>query len=205
MSASRQSSNLTLPVFFATCAGLILIGLGGAPPIAGDVPAAAARLNLTPLTHQAEAKAREVDRRFKEAAVMLHAKQFDHALTSLHRVLELNPQMPEAHVNMGYALLGLKRHTAARDFFAGAIELRPAQANAYYGLALALDALDDRAGALGAMRTYVHLAKADDPFVRKGRAALWEWQSASDKSKTGKQAASLQAGRNAESTRSQGK
>lgn len=205
MRAPHQFSNLTLPVFFATCAGLILIGLGSKPPIAGDVPEVVARSSFTPLTHQAEAKAIEVDRRFKEAAVMLHAKQFDHALTSLHRVLELNPQMPEAHVNMGYALLGLKRHAAARDFFNGAIELRAAQANAYYGLALALDALNDRAGALGAMRTYVHLAKADDPFVRKARAALWEWQSVAGQSKASMQHASPPEDSGAGSKRSQGK
>ena len=91
--------------------------------------------------------------------------------------------MPEAHVNMGYAMLGLMRFSAARDFFSGAIELRPAQANAYYGLALALDGLNDRPGALGAMRTFVHLAKPDDAFVRKARSALWEWQAEAAQSK----------------------
>lgn len=139
---------------------------------------ASAEPSVAPLAHQEQAKAREVDRRFKEAVVMLHAKQYEHAMTALHRVLELAPKMPEAHVNMGYTMLGLKRYAAARDFFSGAVDLRPMQANAYYGLALALDAQNDRAGALGAMRSFVHLAKADDPFVRKARAALWEWQSA---------------------------
>ena len=47
---------------------------------------------------------------------------------------------------------------AARDFFMGAIELRPMQANAYYGLALALTRLKTGAGAIGAMRSFVHLA-----------------------------------------------
>lgn len=134
--------------------------------------------NDSPLSHQAAATAHEVDRRFKQAVAMLQAGQHEHALTALHRVLQLAPAMPEAHVNMGYALLGLNRHTAARDFFMGAIELRPMQANAYYGLALALEEGADRAGAIGAMRSFVHLAKPDDPHVRKARAALWEWQAA---------------------------
>jgi hypothetical protein len=56
--------------------------------------------------------------------------------------------------------------------------LRPEQANAYYGLAVALEALGDRPGALGAMRSFVHLAKEGDPWVPKARAALWEWQAA---------------------------
>ncbi len=118
----------------------------------------------------------EIDTRFKQAVVMLHAKQYEHALTALHRLLELAPAMPEVHVNMGFALLGLQRPAAARDFFAGAIDLRPTQANAYYGLAVSMDALGERPGALGAMRTYVHLSKPDDPWLPKARAALWEWQ-----------------------------
>ena len=180
MSEIRKYAEHALPAGILTCAAIILFVLGGIP---GIVPTHMqksrqdANPNSAPLTHQAQAKASEVDRRFNEAAVMLHAKQFEHALTALHRVLELAPRMPEAHVNMGYAMFGLQRYAAARDFFSGAIELRPAQVNAYYGLALALDALNDRAGALGAMRTYVHLAKPDDAFVRKARAALWEWQS----------------------------
>ncbi|MBL0122590.1 MAG: hypothetical protein IPP88_07595 [Betaproteobacteria bacterium] len=145
--------------------------------------------------HQSDAKAREVERRFKEAVLMLHAKQYEHALTALHRVLEFAPAMPEAHANMGYTMLGLKRFVAARDFFSSAIELRPMQANAYYGLALAFEAENDRARAIGAMRSFVHLAKPDDPFVRKARAALWEWQSASERSPAGDQSPSF-PGRN---------
>ena len=187
MSDIRKYAEHALPAGILTCAALILFVLGGMPGIAPTNMQKSrldANPNSAPLTHQTQAKASEVDRRFNEATVMLHAKQFEHALTALHRVLELAPKMPEAHVNMGYAMLGLKRFPAARDFFSGAIELRPTQVNAYYGLALALDALKDRAGALGAMRTYVHLAKPDDGFVRKARAALWEWQSEAAQSQT---------------------
>ena len=183
----REYREYSLPVAILICAALILFIVNGMPGVAlgrGGASKLAASPIGAPLAHQAEAKALEVDRRFNEATVMLHAKQFEHALTALHRVLELAPKMPEAHVNMGYAMLGLMRFAAARDFFTGAIELRPAQANAYYGLALALDALNDRPGALGAMRTFVHLAKPDDAFVHKARAALWEWQSETTQSKT---------------------
>lgn len=125
----------------------------------------------------AQAKRRaEIDQRFVQGVAMLHAKRHEYAVTAFHRVLELAPDMPEAHVNMGYALLGLERYGAARDFFNSAIALRKSQVNAYYGLALALESLGDLAGAVGAMRTFVHLAEQDDPFVRKGRAALWEWE-----------------------------
>ena len=114
--------------------------------------------------------------RFDQGVLMLHARQYDHALTAFHHVLQLAPRLPEAHVNMGYALIGLGRHKEAGDFFAGALELRREQVNAYFGLAVALDAGGDRAAAIGAMRSFVHLAAADDPFRRRALAALWEWE-----------------------------
>ncbi len=121
--------------------------------------------------------ASEVKRRFDEAVVMLHARQHEHALVALHRVLALAPTMPEAHVNMGYALLGLGRTKEARDFFDSAIALQPRQANAYYGLALAWEAVGDLAMATGAMRSYLHLAGDERPqHLRRARAALWEWE-----------------------------
>jgi predicted Zn-dependent protease len=128
-----------------------------------------------------QARSEEVRVRFEQAVVMLHARQYEHAATALHRVIELDPELPEAHVNMGYAMLGLERYKAAADFFAEATERQPGQANAYYGLAVALEAQGDVDAALGAMRTFVHLSPPEDPFVRKARAALWEWQAAREK------------------------
>ena len=119
----------------------------------------------------------EVTQRFNQAVVMLHAKEYEHAITALHRVLMLAPQLPEAHVNMGFALLGLQRSAQARTFFETAIALRADQANAYYGLALAWDVAGDRAMATGAMRSYLHLARHESPqHLSRARAALWEWQ-----------------------------
>ena len=107
---------------------------------------------------------------------MLHAREYAHAALVFERVIALAPRMPEARVNMGFAMLGLGRAALAREHFDAAIDLRPGQRNAYYGLAEALEAVGDTAGALGAMRTFVHLSPPDDPFVRRARAALWEWQ-----------------------------
>lgn len=133
---------------------------------------------VVPAAHAAASRAAEVEQRFKQGVVMLHAKQYDHAITAFHRVLELAPELPEAHVNMGFALIGVKRYGAARDFFESATALRASQVNAYYGLAVALEGVADLPGAVGAMRTFVHLAKADDPYLRKAQAALWEWEEA---------------------------
>jgi Flp pilus assembly protein TadD len=129
----------------------------------------------------------EVQRLFGHAVELLQARQFDPAVAALHRVLLLAPKMPEAHVNMGYALLGLQRPREARAFFEAASELAPMQANAYYGLALVHDASGDRAAALGAMRTYVHLARSERPeHLARARAALWEWEAAASAPRAGR-------------------
>ncbi|MHB0986187.1 MAG: cbb3-type cytochrome c oxidase subunit I [Sulfuricella sp.] len=129
-------------------------------------------------SHVAQKSREEIDRRFAEGVAQLNAKQYNDAADSFHRVLELAPEMPEAHVNMGYAMIGLKRYDVARDFFEAATNIRPAQINAYYGLAEALDGLNDLEGALGAMRSYIHRSRPDDPYLSKARAALWEWETA---------------------------
>jgi tetratricopeptide (TPR) repeat protein len=118
----------------------------------------------------------EIDLRFKQGVIMLHSKQYEHAMTAFHRVLQLAPNMPEAHVNMGFAMLGQKRFKEALDFFDGATELNRNQLNAYYGMAEAYEGLGDYRGALESMEAWLHRAKADDPFRRKGEAAVWEWR-----------------------------
>jgi len=119
----------------------------------------------------------ELTQRFEQAVLMLHAKRYDNAVVALHRVIELSPRMTEAYVNMGYALLGLKDNKAAHDFFSTAIDLNPYQANAYWGLAVTLEDSGDLKAALGAMRIFIHLSKPDNPFVRRARSAIWEWES----------------------------
>lgn len=126
--------------------------------------------------HAKAKRLEEVDRRFREGVAMLHARQYDYALTAFHRVLELAPELPEAHVNAGYALLGLRQPAAARDFFESATNLRPDQFNAYYGLGESLEALGDLFGALQAMETYLHRAPRDDRYRRQAEAAVWEWR-----------------------------
>ncbi|HEY0825273.1 MAG TPA: tetratricopeptide repeat protein [Ramlibacter sp.] len=157
-----------------TLAALILIA--ALLLVAGLVKWNAEPRFVSRLEHQQQMQQQELKKRFEQAVVMLHAKQYDHAITALHRVLEIAPRMPEAHVNMGYALIGLEQHQAARGFFEAAVELNPRQANAYYGLALASEGLKDYEMALGAMRTYLHFAPAQDPHTARARSALWEWE-----------------------------
>lgn len=120
----------------------------------------------------------EIRRRFSEGVVMLHAKEYNHALTAFHRVLEIDPKMPEAHVNIGFALLGLGKPKAAADFFDTATVLRPDQMNAYYGLGEALNQLGDKLGALQSMEAYLHRSPKNDPYRAKAESAVWELRAA---------------------------
>ncbi len=132
----------------------------------------------SPEGHPDAARKEDLRVRFDAAVVLLQARKYEPAAAALRRLLEVSPQMPEAHANMGFAMLGLQQPAAAREHFERAAALKASQANAYYGLALAHEGLGDIELALGAMRTYLHLASAEDEaHLRKARAAVWEWES----------------------------
>ena len=114
---------------------------------------------------------------FQQSVVMLRAEQYEYAMTALHEVLKIYPRLPEAHANMGYALIGLGQFDAATDFFQTATDLRPALHTAYYGLAIAEDGRGDRRAALAAMQAYAHLAAPDDPHLERAQLAMRNWES----------------------------
>jgi tetratricopeptide (TPR) repeat protein len=164
---------MTLKVNLQALAALALAGvlLGASAP--GEQPAPPPP---DALDHARQMRERELHTRFGQATALLQARQYEPAQAALERVLALAPRLPEAHVNMGFALLELQRAEAARHHFDTAISLRPQQANAYYGLAMALEQGGDVEAALGAMRSYLHLSRADDRHRPRARAALWEWE-----------------------------
>ena len=139
---------------------------------AGDAPGSASMLRA----HAAQKQKLALDQRFARGAALLAARQYEAAASAWHGVLALAPSMPEAHVNMGFALLGLNRFAVARDFFDVAIDLKNSQLNAYFGLALALEGLGDLPGALGAMRTYLHLSANEDAHVMRARTDVLRWE-----------------------------
>ena len=152
-----------------TAAGVLLGGWGLATLAPTHAPQTVEAPRPTP--------AAELRQRFDTAVLLLHARQFEPAAAALQRVLELAPRLPEAHVNMGFALLGQQRAAEAQRYFESAAALQADQANAYYGLALTHEAQGDLELALGAMRSYLHLAHAqDEAHLRRARAALWEWE-----------------------------
>lgn len=162
---------------------IILIGLVFTLfPGPNTTPAPASQTRIDPMIdpdgHMQQVQTAEINERFQQAVMMLHAKRFDLAIAPLQRVLTLAPNMPEAHVNLGFALLELKHYEDARTSFQNAIELHEMQVNAYYGLALVMHEMKEVDAAVGTMRSYIHLAAADDPYLNQARAKLAEWEKA---------------------------
>lgn len=150
----------------ALAAGLVLARL----PDRGIVPERAVR-------EDAEAR---FDRLFRAGIEALRAGLPDEAARAFAAARRLRPEVVEATVDLAFAELLRGRHAHARALFTEAVALRPGQVNAWYGLAEALAAAGDLPGALGAMRTFLHLAPPDDRFRRRAMAAVWEWESTLD-------------------------
>ncbi|MBL4614568.1 MAG: tetratricopeptide repeat protein [Magnetovibrio sp.] len=115
---------------------------------------------------------------FQAAAKLLAVNKYAEALEMLELTRRIRPHVPEVQVNIGFAYLGQGKPQKAAQAFDKAMSMRSTQLNAYYGLAVALEQMGDLEGALGAIQTYVHLAKDDDPFRRKAMSAQWEWREA---------------------------
>ncbi len=120
----------------------------------------------------------ELRRLFSAAVENMQRRDYERALELWHRALLLDSSHPGIKVNMGFTLFELGRFETARAFFIDAMEQNAYQANAYYGLALTSEQMGDLEGAMGAMRSYIHLADGaqDRQFLRRARAALWEWE-----------------------------
>ena len=121
-------------------------------------------------------QARRAHQSFQQGVAMLQAGEFEYAVTALHEVLAIYPALPEAHVNMGYALLGAGEPGAASDFFNTATDLRPSLHNAYYGLALAERESGNDKAALAAMQAYTPLAAENERHLPRAKEFIWELQ-----------------------------
>ena len=132
-----------------------------------------------PLNSIESSKNNQLDRTFTTAVRHMQQGEYEQAVNLWHQILLNNAAIPEVKVNMGFSLFELGRYETARDFFIGAMQQNAFQANAYYGLAITSEKMGDLEGAMGAMKSYIHLAqnKEDQPFIRKARSAVWEWES----------------------------
>jgi tetratricopeptide (TPR) repeat protein len=124
---------------------------------------------------------------FTAAVRHMQQGEYEQAVSLWHQILLINPAIPEVKVNMGFSLFELGRFGTAEGFFISAMENNAFQANAYYGLAITSEKMGDLEVALGAMKSYIHLAqnKEDQPFIRKARSAVWEWESQLESKRAG--------------------
>ena len=76
-----------------------------------------AALPFTRVARSKQLAAHRLPQDFGQGVELLESRHYKSALTVWHRVLEYAPTLPEAHVNMGFTLLGLGRASDARDFF----------------------------------------------------------------------------------------
>lgn len=114
---------------------------------------------------------------FLDGVKYLRTGRSHEAIIVFSEATMLDPHRPDGFVNLGFAHLDQQEYLSARQAFEKALELNRNQTNAYWGLALALEAVGDLEGAVGNMRTYAHLVPKDTPHARKAWAALWEWES----------------------------
>jgi thioredoxin-like negative regulator of GroEL len=157
---------------------IIVIAAGGYGVDAFQEAGPVTQPTTEPHTMLGNEEARRAHQSFQQAVAMLQAGEFEFAVTALHDVLAVYPALPEAHVNMGYALLGLGEAGAAADFFDSASTLRPSLHNAYYGLAIAEMELDNKKSALAAMQAFAHRAAPDDRHLPRAQEIIWELQAA---------------------------
>lgn len=127
-------------------------------------------------THAETQRVQQAKILFEHAVLLQQQGQSSRAVAALEMVITLLPQMPEAYVNLGFSLYDLGEFDAARGAFGRAIELNPAQGNAYYGLAIVYEAQQELELALGAMRSFLHIADAQERYKVRARAAIWEWE-----------------------------
>lgn len=130
---------------------------------------------LDPQGHSKQQQQLLAQQQFTDAAKLLQIGHYQQAVTAFHKVLIKSPDLPEAHINLGFAMLGLGELKKAVKSFTYALTFKPQAADAYYGLALVAEKELDYEVAMGAMRTYLHLRK-DDAYIAKARAALRYWE-----------------------------
>lgn len=155
---------------------LLLLVLGLLVSLIGQQDLGEITPSREPAPEAGAADTRRVHQRFQQAVAMIEQRQYEHAVVALHDVLKTSPTMPEAHANMGFALIELQQFELAQSFFETAIDLRPGQVNAYYGLAIANKARGMTPDAISAMQVFTHLAANNDPFRARAQAALQQWR-----------------------------
>ncbi|MFQ5736365.1 MAG: tetratricopeptide repeat protein [Thermodesulfobacteriota bacterium] len=85
--------------------------------------------------------------------------EIDSAIKEYEAALELNPGIPEAHNNLGFAYMDKGELTRAVEHQKKALELKPDLANGYFGLALAYEKLGKKEEAIKNWKEFMKLSQ----------------------------------------------
>ncbi|WP_431856903.1 tetratricopeptide repeat protein [Azospirillum sp.] len=177
----RTSWILAGVVVAVTAVGSFILGLTSedrgvvveAPPAPASAPAPASG----PAPAAAPAPGDDAFRdHFTAGVEYLRQGRPHEALVSFNAASHLRPHVPEVFVNIGFAQATMGKHGDAAEAFDRALQIKPDQTNAYFGLAVALEGMGRLEEALGAMRTFEHLTpREDEKFRVLAASAIWEW------------------------------
>jgi tetratricopeptide (TPR) repeat protein len=156
------------------------------PPGFSDLRAApASRGEVSELDYRDPAKAeagagdRQARAVLRAAAQSIRTRQYDQAIAMLNRQQALVQPYAQAYLLIARALEGKRDYQTARDFYNAAADRDPYLADAYWGFATSSEQLNDLEGAIGGMRSFLHVEGGDGPYrlrVARARAAIWEWE-----------------------------
>ncbi|MEE8575391.1 MAG: tetratricopeptide repeat protein [Thermodesulfobacteriota bacterium] len=96
---------------------------------------------------------------FNHGVQLALAGNFNDAIEAYKKSIKHNPESAAAHSNLGFAYFDIKDFDKAAEFQEAALDINPDFANAYYGLAMALEKKGDIEGALENWREYLRLGK----------------------------------------------
>lgn len=169
----RNSNSIVIVAILVSLAGMLSsiapghqqLGAGLASPPSGSV---------ANRRHAEAMRKSEIEQRFKQGVAMLQMRQYEHAVTAFHRVLELAPMLQEAHINMGFALYELGDFIGAERFFIGARAIDSSVASPVYGQALALQAQGQALRAQNVLKEFIAMAPENDPFRERAISRLKE-------------------------------
>lgn len=105
--------------------------------------------------------------------IALHRRDYVGALDPLKKAVELQPNQPETHINLGNAYDGLKRYPDAVLEFQRAIALNPKSVSAYYDLGSVYFEMKEYPKAVAAYRQAAQLAP-NDPEVQNNLGVALE-------------------------------
>lgn len=119
-----------------------------------------------------EGKEDEFAKHFNAGIRFALRKYYDKAIEEYNKALELDPNVPELHNNLGYAYLDKGKIEQAIMEQKKALDLDPNLANAYYGLALALEKRGDTHGAIKQWEKYIEIAPSGTIWWNKANKRL---------------------------------